>query len=64
MANKDPLWIEHAGLHKGAFTKKAKAAGESVGSYAHEKAGASGKTGKQARLALALKGLHRAKGSK
>ncbi len=56
MAN-DPLWIEHAHLKKGAFGKKAKAAGESTGEYAKEKAHASGKTGKQARLAMVLKGL-------
>ena len=56
MAN-DPLWIEHAHLHKGAFGKKAKAAGESTGAYAKEKAHAPGKTGKQARLAMVLKGL-------
>jgi hypothetical protein len=59
MAN-DPLWIEHAHLKKGAFGKKASAAGESTSAYAHEKSGASGKTGKQARLALVLKGLHKA----
>lgn len=58
----DPHWIEHAHLHKGAFTKKAKAAGESVGAYAHEKAHASGKTGRQARTAMALRGLHHAMG--
>lgn len=63
MAN-DPHWIEHAHLHKGAFGKKAKAAGASVGAYAHEKAHASGTTGHQARLATVLKGLHHAMGRK
>ena len=38
--------------HKGRFTKKAKAAGESVHEYAEEKKHAKGKTGAQARLAL------------
>ncbi len=56
----DPLWIEHAHLKKGAFTKKAHEAGESVSEMAHEKQHASGKTGKQARAALVLKGLHNA----
>ena len=36
----------------GQFKAKAKKAGESTKEYAHEKAHASGKTGKQARLAL------------
>lgn len=63
MAN-DPLWIEHAHLKKGAFTKKAHKAGESVGAYAHKEEGASGTTGKQARAALVLKGLHHAIGKK
>lgn len=51
----DPLWIEHAHLNKGSFSKKAKAAGESVSEYASEKSGASGKLGKQARLAKTFK---------
>lgn len=38
--------------HEGRFTKKAKAAGESVHEYAEEKQSAPGKTGAQARLAL------------
>ncbi len=50
-------WIAGAIKHPGAFTKKAKAAGESVSKFAHEKEHASGKTGQQARLALTLKGL-------
>jgi hypothetical protein len=58
MAN-DPLWIEHAHLKKGAFGKKAHAAGESTSAYAKEKAGASGKTGKQARVAMVLHGLRK-----
>ena len=50
-------WIAGAIKHPGAFTKKAKAAGEGVQEFAHEKEHAKGKTGKQARLALTLKGL-------
>ncbi len=59
MAN-DPLWIEHAHLKKGAFGKKAKAAGESTSKFAHEKEHASGKLGHQARLAMVLGGLRKA----
>jgi len=50
-------WIKGAIKHPGAFTKSAKAAGESVGEYAEEKKHASGKVGKRARLALTLKKL-------
>lgn len=60
MAN-DPHWIEHAHLHKGAFGKKAAAAGESTSAYAKKESGASGKTGRQARLAVVLSGLRKAK---
>lgn len=63
MAN-DPHWIEHAHLKKGAFTKKAKAAGESVGELAQQDKHESGTTGNQARAALALKGLRHAAGRK
>lgn len=59
MANPDNHWIEHAHLHKGAFGKKAKAAGESTAAYAKKESGASGKTGKQARLATVLAGLRK-----
>lgn len=44
-------------IKEGAFTAKAHAAGESVHQYAEEKQGASGKTGKQARLALTFEGI-------
>lgn len=47
-------WIAGATKNKGAFTRKAKAAGESVKSYAKEKYHAKGTTGKQARLATTL----------
>ena len=50
-------WISKAtdNAH-GQFRDKAKAAGKSTGEYAREKAHDSGKTGKQARLALVLMG--------
>jgi hypothetical protein len=51
-------WIKDAIKNPGAFTKKAKAAGESVQEYAQEKKHAKGKTGKQARLAITLRGMH------
>lgn len=39
---------------KGLFTKKAKAAGESVQKFAKEKSSAPGKLGKEARFAKAM----------
>ena len=54
-------WIKDAISHPGAFTKKADKAGKSVSAFAHEKQHAGGKLGKQANLALTLKGLHDAK---
>ena len=42
---------EKAGT-KGSFSRAAKRAGESTSEYAHEKAHASGKLGKRARMAL------------
>ncbi len=50
-------WIAGAIKHPGAFTKKAKAAGESTSKFAQEKQHASGTTGRQARLAMTLAGL-------
>lgn len=47
-------WIQGAIQRPGAFTAKAKKAGKGVQEYAQEKKGASGRTGKQARLALTL----------
>lgn len=61
MAN-DPHWIEHMHMHKGAFGAKAKKAGESTSEYAKDKEHTSGKTGDQARLAVVLNGLRKAKG--
>lgn len=51
-------WIAGAIKHPGAFTRKATAAGESVAAYAQKEKHASGKTGKQARLAITLRGMH------
>lgn len=50
-------WIQKAKIKKGAFTKKADAAGKSVHQYAEEKKDAPGRTGKQARLALTFEGM-------
>jgi len=55
-------WIKGAIKHPGALTKKAKGAGESPMAFAREHKGDSGTTGKQARLALTLRGFHKKKG--
>lgn len=44
--------FEDINPRKGVFTRKAHAAGESVPEYAHQEEHASGKLGKEARLAL------------
>jgi hypothetical protein len=54
-------WIQSAVTHKGALTKKANAAGETPMQFAREHAGDSGKTGKQARLAMTLRRLSKKK---
>lgn len=56
-------WIKKAvsGAH-GQFRRKAEAAGESTREFAREHEHDSGKTGKQARLAETLMGMHHAKG--
>ena len=52
-------WIKGATANAhGQFRKKAEAAGETTREYAAEKADAPGKTGKQARLAETLMGMH------
>lgn len=51
MAMKKKKWIQAANLDEGSFSAKAKKAGKSTQEYAAEKADASGKLGKQARLA-------------
>lgn len=59
---KKKRWIKAATANAhGQFRKKAEAAGEGTREYADEHAGDSGKTGKQARLAKALMGMHRHK---
>jgi hypothetical protein len=52
-------WISSAIQQPGSFTKQAKAAGKSVGAFAQEHKGDSGKTGKRARLAITLRKLGR-----
>lgn len=46
-------------LRRGALTRKAKRAGMGVQSYARKERNAPGRTGKQARLALAMRKWHR-----
>lgn len=50
-------WIQRAVKKPGAFTAKAKSAGKSVAAFAQEKKSSPGTVGKQARLAITLKGL-------
>jgi len=57
MAGKKKNWIKKATKNShGQFRAKAEHAGESTHQFAEEHKGDSGKTGKQARLALALMG--------
>ena len=60
MAEKKRKWIKKAleGAH-GQFRAKAEHAGETTRQFAKEHAHDSGKTGKQARLAEALMGMHK-----
>ena len=51
-------WIKGAIKHPGAFSAKAKRAGETTAQYAREKAHAPGTLGKQARLAQTLSKMH------
>ncbi len=56
-------WIAKATAHShGQFAAKAHKAGMSTIGYARKKAHAKGKTGKQARLAKTLIGMHKSKG--
>lgn len=57
-------WIAGAIKHPGALTKKAKAAGESPMAFAKSHKGSSGRTGKQARLALTLRSFNKSRGGK
>lgn len=51
-------WIAGAIKHPGALTRKAKRAGESPMEFARSHEHAKGVTGKQARLAVTLRGMH------
>lgn len=52
-------WIQRATSNAhGQFRKKAERAGETTREYAEQEKESSGKTGKQARLALTLMGMH------
>ena len=57
---KPKRWVAKAtaGAH-GQFRKKAEAAGESTHEFAEDHKGDSGKTGKQARLAITLMGMNK-----
>ena len=52
-------WIKGAIKHPGAATAAATREGKSVGAWAQEHKGDSGTTGKRARLAITLRGMHR-----
>jgi hypothetical protein len=52
-------WIASAIKHPGALTKKATAAGESPMQYARQHEGDKGTTGKQSRLAITLRKMHK-----
>lgn len=56
---KTEKWIQGAIKHPGALTKKAKKAGESPMEFAKEHMHAPGTTGKQARLAMTLRKMHK-----
>lgn len=55
-------WIAGAIKHKGALTRKAHKAGQSPMAFAHAHAHDKGTTGKQARLAITLRGMHHSPG--
>lgn len=60
MADKKKKWIKQATENAhGQFKAKAEAAGETTKEFADEKASDPGQTGKQARLAKALMGMHK-----
>lgn len=54
LASKPKHWIAGAIKHPGSFKKAAKSHGMSTHAYAEKEKGASGTTGKRARLALTL----------
>lgn len=61
---KSKKWIAGAIKHPGSFKKKAEAAGKTTREFAAEKAGSSGKVGKQARLAETLMGMNKSRGER
>jgi hypothetical protein len=65
MPEKKKKWIQKATANShGQFRAKAQAAGESTHAFAEDHKSAPGKTGKQARLALALMGASGHSGAK
>lgn len=62
MADKKKKWVKAVteDMDKGAFRKKAEAAGKSTAAYAREHEDDSGKLGKQARLAETLMAMNKA----
>lgn len=59
MADRKHKWVKAATADShGQFRAKAEHAGETTRQYAAEHKGDSGTTGKEARLALALMGMH------
>jgi len=52
-------WIGRAIKRPGALTRKARAAGQSVGEFARSHRSDPGRTGKQARLAITLRKMSR-----
>lgn len=60
MANTEKdKFIQRAIKHPGALTRKAKAAGMSPMAFAAKHKHDSGQTGRQARFAMVLRGMHR-----
>lgn len=60
MAKKPKKWIQDATANAhGQFRRKAEAAGKTTSEFAKEHEHDAGKTGKQARLAETLMGMHR-----
>lgn len=51
-------WISGAIKHPGALTRQAKAAGESPMQFAEQHRHDKGTTGRRARLAITLRGMH------
>lgn len=59
LGQQHPHFIQGAIKHPGAFSAKAKAAGESTHAYAEQERHAAGTLGEEARLALTLERMHR-----